>query len=127
MSTIGHPLSDLANLTCPYLISDSPLSVGLSRGQPSFRQGQTPGLPRQEILMECYRKVAGWDPKPESTWGSAFVMFRTAVVHQGIKARYALRQASSARAGDFVVQINPTAEFAFSLIEQMQHGLEARL
>ena len=41
---------------------------------------------------------------------------------QGIAARYALRQASSAKAREYAVQMGPFAEFAWSLIERLNES-----
>ena len=49
---------------------------------------------------------------------------------QGIAARYALRQASSAKAKEYGVQMRPFAEFAWSLIEKLKEpgfGQKAKL
>lgn len=94
MSTIGHPLSDLINLTFPYYLQDQTHLPSL----PKFKPGATQGLPTQEQLVAWYAEVAGWDPSPELAWGAAFGFFRGTCIYQGIAARYAVRQASSAEA-----------------------------
>jgi aminoglycoside phosphotransferase (APT) family kinase protein len=94
MSTIGHPLSDLINMTTPYHISGEPDH----KGAEAFKEGATPGLPTEKQLVQWYAEVAGWDPTPDITWGVAFHFFRSTCIYQGIAARYAVRQASSALA-----------------------------
>ncbi|KFY79130.1 hypothetical protein V499_01849 [Pseudogymnoascus sp. VKM F-103] len=93
MSTIGHPLSDLANILNPYITALSGPNPHLG-----FAPGATPGLPSQEQVVSWYREVAGWRPEPELAWGTAFSIFRQSVIMQGIAARVAQRQASSAQA-----------------------------
>ena len=39
---------------------------------------------------------------------------------QGIAARYALRQASSARAGEYAAQMGPFGKFAWSLVDALK-------
>jgi hypothetical protein len=43
---------------------------------------------------------------------------------QGIAARYALRQASSAQAKDYGKMMKPFAEIAWDLVESAQRGRE---
>src|ERR1700733_7329065 len=94
MSTIGHPLSDLVNLLIPYSLRDLPGRHELSK----FKDGATPGLPTQDQLLKWYAEIAGWDPSPDIPFGKAFGIFRATFIYQGIAARYAVRQASSAQA-----------------------------
>jgi len=113
MSTIGHPLSDLINLTTPYYL------VGQSqvRFLPSFADGVTPGLPSKDVLMKWYAEVAGWDPRPDLVWGIAFGFFRATCIYQGIAARYAVRQASSAKAKDNATQRHPMGQLAWEHLQ----------
>src|SRR3954464_11216574 len=117
MSTIGHPLSDLANLLTPYTTADNPTAVRIGRGSKTFQAGVTPGLPTKEQCIAWYREVAGWDPTPDMTWGDAFGIYRGTIIMQGIAARYAMRQASSAKAKDYADQMHPFAEVAWDLIQ----------
>lgn len=122
MSTIGHPLSDLSNLFHPFTFAAARSSTfTYISGTPleSFAPGnKTAGLPSHAQLMQWYAESAGWDPAPESKWGDAFGVFRNSVIMQGIAARYALRQASSAKAKDHATKMGPFGEFAWGLIKQ---------
>lgn len=120
MSTIGHPLSDLSNLLTPFTTADSPVARSIGRGSETFLPGNTPGLPTKQQCIEWYRKVAGWDPRPDMTWGEAFGIYRGSIIMQGIAARYALRQASSARAQEYAVQMRPFATVGWDLVQQCQ-------
>lgn len=127
MSTIGHPLSDLANLLTPYTTSTSELARSIGRGNTAFLPGRTPGLPTKEECIAWYREVAGWDPAPDMTWGDAFGIYRGSIIMQGIAARYALRQASSARAIEYAVQMKPFAEVAWGLVQACKRERGAKL
>ncbi|KAF2088088.1 acyl-CoA dehydrogenase family member 11 [Saccharata proteae CBS 121410] len=122
MSTVGHPLSDLANLLMPYLTASESwrFESGSNQANAAFIPGRTEGLPSQQELIALYRDVAGWDPTPDMTWGEAFGIYRGAIIMQGICARYALRQASSAKAGDYAVQMRPMGELAWSLVQRVK-------
>ena len=118
MSTIGHPLSDLANLLTPFLTATSDKIISIGRGSKAFQPGATEGLPSREQLISWYSEAAGWNPTPDMTWGDAFGAYRGSIIMQGIAARYALRQASSTKAKDYVVQMKPFAEFAWELVQE---------
>jgi len=122
MSTIGHPLSDLVNLLTPFTTASSPKAISIGRGSTAFQPGATPGLPTKPQCMAWYREVAGWDPAPEMTWGDAFGIYRGSIIMQGIAARYALRQASSAKAKEYAVQMKPFAEVGWHLVQECKGG-----
>lgn len=116
MATIGHPLSDLCNLTGPY----TALGAGATSNEfLAFDPKLTPGLPTREQCIEWYMEVAGWDPRPDLAWGDAFHGFRGSVIMQGIAARYALRQASSAQAREYGARMTPFALLSWERIESL--------
>ncbi|KAI1660821.1 acyl-CoA dehydrogenase family member 11 [Daldinia decipiens] len=144
MSTIGHPLSDLANLLNPfYLVSLSQLpsfapSSPSKDGVPSqteaiaaitnagFLPGATPGLPTPATVLSWYAAAAGWDPRPdEVAWACAFSVFRLAAICQGIAARVATRQASSADARRHAAALRPLGEFAWELVRKEKERRKA--
>ena len=139
MSTIGHPLSDLSNLTVPWTISS--FSTDRRNAHPAFAppsfsssplsslsatNNVFPGLPTRAQCITWYRDVAGWDPTPEVPWGAAFAMFRDSIIFQGIAARYAKRQASSAQAKQVGDEMKPAAEICWRLIEEARRRGLAR-
>ncbi|MCJ1338796.1 hypothetical protein MMC09_004085 [Bachmanniomyces sp. S44760] len=131
MSTIGHPLSDLSNLLTPYTFTESQTqsqtSAPSNRTNPAFYPtSQTPGLPSRAQCISLYAETAGWNPSSETRWGDAFGVFRNSVIMQGIAARYARRQASSAKAKEYAVEMGPFGEFAWSLVEGLVRGKEER-
>ena len=128
MSTIGHPLSDLNNLLSPYLTASSQKALSIGRANVSFQPGATEGLPSRDQLIQWYSEVAGWDPRPDMTWGDSFGTYRSAIIMQGIAARYALRQASSTQAQSYGSMMKPFAEIAWDLVQEYKKTHEkARL
>ncbi|CAP67992.1 uncharacterized protein PODANS_1_18610 [Podospora anserina S mat+] len=135
MSTIGHPLSDLANLLTPYYTAflDPARSVHL---HPGFLPKATRGLPSREDLTELYFAVLEPEAREEDRavvetrrrelqWAQAFSIFRLAAICQGIAARLARRQASSEQAKRHGDARTLFAEFAWELA-QSSKGAEAK-
>ncbi|KAK8874423.1 Acyl-CoA dehydrogenase family member 11 [Apiospora arundinis] len=128
MSTVGHPLSDLANIMHPFYIasgSGEGNSINAMRhagSSEAFLPGRTPGLPAPAELMQWYAETAGWDPRPEMNWAVAFSVFRLSAICQGIAARVATRQASSEKARNHAEAMYPLAEFAWGLVEKEVQG-----
>lgn len=124
MATIGHPLSDLVNLVGPWTwtVGDNKLEIPskTSRSKPEFMPGATPGLPSLDQVVQWYKDESGYDVQKDLTWGSAFGGFRGAVIMQGIAARYAQRQASSASAMEYGSQMKPYGEWAWSCVENLK-------
>lgn len=128
MSTIGHPLSDVVNLLAPYVTASSQKAMAIGRANTAFQPGATPGLPTKDQLISWYSEVAGWDPRADITWGDAFGTYRSAIIMQGIAARYALRQASSEKAQEYGSQMAPFAEVAWDLVQECKNSYQkARL
>lgn len=139
MSTIGHPLTDLANLLTPYTTSRNETArmlmsaqAGAGSSKPAFLPGATPGLPSHEQCLQWYAETTGWGfSDAETAWGEAFNVFRGAIIMQGIAARYAVRQVSSERASEYGTAMSPFAEVAWSLVEEAKEkqgdGEKARL
>ncbi|KAL3430346.1 kinase-like domain-containing protein [Aspergillus tetrazonus] len=100
MSTIGHPLADIANVLHPWTLS-LPHNTDRVEGLPSIPQ-----------CLVWYESEAGWDPAPELRWAEAFRLFRLSIIYQGIGARYAARQASSTQAKERGKAMYPSAELA---------------
>lgn len=60
------------------------------------------------------------------TWGAAFGMFRSSIIMQGIAARYARRQASSANAKNYADMMQPFGEFAWTLVEKAKNPTRSK-
>jgi len=121
MATIGHPLSDLCNLTAPFV------NASVSPGASKLLSDVVEGLPSREDCIRWYSEVAGWDPMPDLPWGDTFYMFRGSIIMQGIAARYALRQASSERASDYSKMMRPFAVSAWESVKRMKEEQKAKL
>lgn len=125
MSTIGHPLSDLANLIVPWTITA--FSTERRNSHPAFAPNAvTPGLPTRDQAIAWYAEVAGWNPAQELAWGSAFAMFRDSIIFQGIASRYAVRQASSAQAKKVGAEMAPAAEICWELVRRAKESTKMR-
>ncbi|KAI8147441.1 kinase-like domain-containing protein [Fennellomyces sp. T-0311] len=112
LSTIGHPLSDLSNLLFPfYLPSDVPSITG-------FKGVKELPIPGADELMQVYCTTIG-RPYPIDRWMFcvAFSAFRLAVIFQGIAARAARKQASSAQAKTNGERRKPMALIALSYLD----------
>lgn len=122
MATIGHPLSDLVNLTAPWLWvgKDVGSAHSTENAVEHFAAGITPGLPTLARAVQWYAEESGYDPKLELDWGNAFGGFRGAIIMQGIAARYARRQASGTTAKNYAAQMAPYGEWANSLVEKLK-------
>ncbi|KAI0178438.1 kinase-like domain-containing protein [Pestalotiopsis sp. NC0098] len=115
MSTVGHPLSDVVNLTYPYFSTEvSPLS------NRAFLPGATPGLPNADTILAWYAETSGWDPRPEMDWALAFGAFRSAAILQGIAGRVAQRQATSEQAKQYADAFKPSGERAWELVQKQK-------
>ena len=121
MATVGHPLSDIVNLTGPWTWAKSP---GKTPGtaNPDFEPGATPGLPSLEEVIQWYTEESGYDVSKDLGWGTAFGGFRNSIIMQGIAARYANRQASGLTAKQYGSQMKPYADWAWSMVKSLLDG-----
>ncbi|KAJ9613995.1 hypothetical protein H2200_002131 [Cladophialophora chaetospira] len=125
MATIGHPLSDLVNLTAPWTWVGRDIG-GARDVTDTFKDGATPGLPTRKTAVQWYTEASGYEPGLELAWGDAFGGFRGAIIMQGIAARYARRQASGLTAKNYAAQMPIYGEVAFKLVERLREQLDAK-
>ena len=111
LSTIGHPLSDLANLTQP---------LSLSAEAHFTEPNPNGGFPPLETVLEWYKTEAGWDPTPDFSFAEAFCLWRTSIISQGIAARNARGQASSLEAKRYGQKMFPLGELAWKTLEDYE-------
>lgn len=110
LSTIGHPLSDLANLLLPwYIPGQNGISGfwGVARPIP---------VPEANDLIREYCRLCN-RPYPIKNWKFCivFAFFRLAVIMQGIAARVKRNQASSGFANKIASLFLPTSMMAYSI------------
>lgn len=126
MATIGHPLSDVSNLIGPWSWSSESNKLETTsrttKAKPEFQPGATPGLPSLDQVVQWYTEESGYDIAKDLVWGIAFGGFRGSVIMQGIAARYALRQASSASAMEYGSQMVPYGKWAWSCVEKLKES-----
>ncbi|CAI7579995.1 unnamed protein product [Penicillium manginii] len=120
MSTIGHPLSDIANILQPWTILAMSSSAAHQLLLPFQMTAGIVGLPSIPDCLEWYANVAGWDPQPEMIWADAFSLFRMSVVRQGITARHASRQASGSTAVEIGRGMSVCVALTLRLISKMR-------
>jgi aminoglycoside phosphotransferase (APT) family kinase protein len=119
MATIGHPLSDLANLLSPYAQATNEFAVNTGHANRAFVPGTMEGLPTQKQCLEWYHGVVDWKfSDREIAWGEAFFLYRSAIIVQGIAARVARRQASSEKAKEHAVLMEPMGYMAWEFCER---------
>lgn len=128
MSTIGHPLSDIANLLQPFTIVTESSTAAKELLVPFQSMSEIPGLPTFAECLFWYRTVAGWNPVSDITWANAFSLFRMSVVRQGITARYATRQASGSTAIEIGRGMSASSRLTLALIRRIKEaGYEPRV
>lgn len=136
LSTLGHPLSDLANLLQPYSIPcTNPESINDVHIWESERQqgslllalggltaDQSP-VPLESHLIQRYCHATGRRyPIQKWTAAKAWAWFRLAVIAQGIAARNAQGQASSAQAKVYGSKFPLCAQICFLVIQADQQS-----
>lgn len=111
LSTIGHPLSDLANLVLPLQASAEAHFV------PPSINGEFPPL---RTILEWYKSETGWDPTSDFAFASSFCLWRTSIISQGIAARNARGQASSAEAKTYGQKMFPLGELSWKTVQEYE-------
>ncbi|KAJ5936833.1 hypothetical protein N7466_003283, partial [Penicillium verhagenii] len=91
-ATIGHPLSDIANLLQPWTIVQMSSSAADQLSLPLRSAASTVGLPSISECLGWYDSMVGWNPQKEMMWADAFALFRMSVARQGINACSAARK-----------------------------------
>ncbi|KAG2055497.1 kinase-like protein [Suillus hirtellus] len=103
LCTLGSPLADLANLTQPWAIDarhipkDS-LLTEFTIIRPFKNTTKDVPIPLEDLEREYCRLTNQPYPIKEMIFVRSWILFRLAIISQGIAARYARRQASSEKA-----------------------------
>ncbi|GAB1523488.1 hypothetical protein RhiTH_006638 [Rhizoctonia solani] len=98
LCTLGSPLADLANLLMPYHVDPAevppPSAISGFKGQPP----DAVPCSLEELERTFFDGFGVTYPITEMVFANSWMMFRLSIISQGIAARYAQRQASSANA-----------------------------
>eukprot|EP00002_Diphylleia_rotans_P016081 TRINITY_DN3124_c0_g1_i1.p1 TRINITY_DN3124_c0_g1~~TRINITY_DN3124_c0_g1_i1.p1 ORF type:complete len:375 (-),score=75.82 TRINITY_DN3124_c0_g1_i1:33-1157(-) len=125
LSTIGHPLADLANMCGAYSMpydETSPLK-GLLGLDPV-----TTGIPTEEDCLREYCKATGRTyPIQGWTFCKVFHAFKNSVILQGIAARLAAGNASSTQAATYAALAPLLAEWAWDRIQSSVPETKSKL
>ena len=110
LSTIGHPLADLA-YTCMSFMMDTPY-------HPSIQSATTPdsGHPTMQEYIQQYCLRTGRDGIPNWNFYMAFSIFRSAAIVQGVYKRGLQGNASSSKALELGYLVRKASEAAWALV-----------
>ena len=111
LSTLGHPLSDLA-YTCMLYDVVLPKIGGLAGVD--FEQT---GIPSEDAFVARYCELVGRDGVPDLNFYKAFSLFRLAAIAQGVYKRSIDGNASSTEASMFGAAVPHLAGIACGLVE----------
>jgi len=120
LSTLGHPLADLAyqcmQLRMPSGIGTTPGLRGVDR--------KSLGIPSESEYVDRYCQRTGIDRIGNWTFCLAFSFFRLAAIIQGIAKRAVDGNASNARAAEFGQWVEPLAQMALEVIGERQDSAD---
>ena len=112
ISTLGHPLADLAYNAMPYHLEPDILGGVLGQDLKAL------GIPTEEEYLAAYCRRTGRDDIPDWSFYVAFSMFRLAAIAQGIMGRVIAGTANDANARARGERARPMAEAGWRLVEQ---------
>ncbi|KII95633.1 hypothetical protein PLICRDRAFT_34555 [Plicaturopsis crispa FD-325 SS-3] len=100
LCTLGSPLADFGNLTQPWSIDPTSMPPDPNLGAFTILKGfknvtKDVPIPLEDLEREYCRLTSQPYPIKEMVFVRSWMLFRLAVISQGIAARYARRQASS--------------------------------
>ena len=113
LSTLGHPLADLAYFCMCLRLPSTQHFFGLHG-----KDRQELGVPTEEYLVARYCKLRGIDQIPNWTFYLAFSFFRLAAILQGVKKRAQSGNASSDKASQVGEMTGSLAQMAVELIQK---------
>ena len=112
ISTLGHPLADLAYNAMSYHLEPDILGGVLGQDLKAL------GIPTEEEYLAAYCRRTGRDDIPDWSFYVAFSMFRLAAIAQGIMGRVIAGTANDANARARGERARPMAEAGWRLVEQ---------
>ncbi|MCA9574088.1 MAG: phosphotransferase [Myxococcales bacterium] len=111
LSTLGHPLADLA-YTCMLYDVAMPKIGGLLGVDFAAT-----GIPTEEEFVRRYLDTVGGEPSPDWAYFKAFSLFRLAAIAQGVFRRSQLGNASSEHASQFGAAVGALSSTACRLLD----------
>jgi len=114
LCTLGSPLADLANLTQPWVIDPGDVRNALIGYK---NNTDTEPIALAELERAYCQVVQQSYPITEMSFARSWMLFRQAVLSQGIAARHARRQASSERAHIYVEMFPLIGKLALRVLE----------
>jgi len=112
ISTLGHPLADLAYNAMSYHLEPDILGGVLGQDLKAL------GIPTEKEYLAAYCRRTGRDDIPDWSFYVAFSMFRLAAIAQGIMGRVIAGTANDANARARGERARPMAEAGWRLVEQ---------
>jgi aminoglycoside phosphotransferase (APT) family kinase protein len=111
LSTLGHPLADLAYHCMPYRLGPGTLGGFVHEDLAGL------GIPSEEEYLATYCRRVGRASIPDWEFYVAFSMFRLSAIAQGIMGRVIAGTANDARARERGERARPLAEAGWGVIE----------
>jgi len=109
LSTIGHPLVDLAHHALIFRTGPEDFGAFGDRARPE-------GIPGEEAHLDEYCRITGRPSLPDWDFYVAFAMFRFAAIFQGIMGRVVAGTANDPEARKVGARAKPLAERACALL-----------
>jgi aminoglycoside phosphotransferase (APT) family kinase protein len=109
LSTLGHPLADLAYNAMPY-------RLGMEWDGFRGKDLKALGLPSEDEYVAAYCRRVGRASIPEWDWYVVFAIFRLAAIAQGIMGRVVAGTANDPNAQERGRRARPLADSAWALI-----------
>ncbi len=113
LSTLGHPVADLAYQCMQWRLPNAGISKGLAG-----LDRKALGIPSETEYVERYCQRTGRNGISDWTFCLAFSFFRLAAIVQGVLKRALDGNASSARATEIGRMARPLAQAALELIDE---------
>jgi aminoglycoside phosphotransferase (APT) family kinase protein len=115
LSTLGHPLGDLAYHCLPFRLRHDQFEGFAGEARPA-------GIPSEEEYLEAYCRRTGRSGIRQWDFYIAFAMFRLGAIAQGIMGRVLAGTANDPNARDRGQRARPLAEAAWALVEKTSGG-----
>jgi aminoglycoside phosphotransferase (APT) family kinase protein len=116
LSTLGHPLADLAYNCMPYRLAPDVLGGVLGTDVEAL------GIPSEDEYGAAYCRRTGRASVPDWDFCLAFGMFRLAAIAQGIMGRVLAGTANDPNARERGARARPLAEAAWAVVEKRAGG-----